>query len=162
MSTYGDDRHLTNLVLQEGHAVRFDKNAIAYTHVPTTIRNYIKQQIRWNKSFYRELLWTLKNVPTAHFYMVYDMIMQLVLPYLSLLTMALIVYTAIFINPIAALSFMLILFAISTSRLFYAVFRTKEFGFFLFIAYSFIHVIFLMPSRLYALLTLKENGWSTR
>src|ERR1035437_10200622 len=74
VSTYGDDRHLTNLVLQDNHIVRFEKNAIAYTHVPTTIKTYIKQQIRWNKSFYRELLWTLKNVQTKHLYMTYDMI----------------------------------------------------------------------------------------
>lgn len=162
ISTYGDDRHLTNLVLQEGHAVRFEKNAIAYTHVPNNIRSYIKQQIRWNKSFYRELLWTLRNVPTAHLYMVYDMIMQLVLPYMSLITMALIIYTAVFINLNMAILFMASLFLISTNRLFYAIYRTGDFGFLLFTTYSFIHVIFLMPSRLYALSTLKENGWSTR
>ena len=162
VSTYGDDRHLTNLVLQNGDAVRFEKNAIAYTHVPSTIRGYIKQQIRWNKSFYRELLWTLKNVPTRHFYMIYDMLMQLALPYMSLIAMVAIVYTALFININVALFYMLILFLISTARLFYGVYRTGDFGFFLFIVYSFIHVAFLMPSRFYALSTLKENGWNTR
>lgn len=162
VSTYGDDRHLTNLVLQDGHAVRFEKNAIAYTHVPTTIRTYIKQQIRWNKSFYRELLWTLKNVPTAHFYMVYDMVMQLILPHLSLISMAVIIYTALFANVKVALVCMGLLFLISAIRLIYATYRTGDAGFFLFITYSFIHVAFLMPSRFYALITLKENGWSTR
>lgn len=162
VSTYGDDRHLTNLVLQDGHTVRFEKNAIAYTHVPTTIRTYIKQQIRWNKSFYRELLWTLKNVPRAHFYMVYDMVMQLTLPYLSLISMAAIIYTALFIDVKVALTYVAFLFLISTTRLIYAIYRTGDLGFFLFITYSFVHVIFLMPSRFYALVTLKENGWSTR
>ena len=162
VSTYGDDRHLTNLVLQDGHAVRFEKNAIAYTHVPSTIKTYIKQQIRWNKSFYRELLWTLKNVPTRHFYMVYDMLMQLILPYMSLITMASIIYTALFVNIRIALIYMLLLFLISTARLAYGIYRTGDLGFMLFITYSFIHVIFLMPSRLYALSTLEENGWNTR
>ncbi len=162
VSTYGDDRHLTNLVLQDGHSVRFEKNAIAYTHVPNNIKGYIKQQIRWNKSFYRELLWTLRNVPTKHFYMIYDMLMQLVLPYMSLITMAAIIYIALFINAKVSLFYMLALFLISTARLFYGIYRTGDLGFLLFTTYSFIHVVFLMPSRLYALLTLKENGWSTR
>lgn len=162
VSTYGDDRHLTNLVLQDGYSVRFDKNAIAYTYVPNTIKSYVKQQIRWNKSFYRELLWTLKNVPTRHFYMIYDMLMQLILPYMSLLASALIIYMALFMEIKIALIFMLILFLISTLRLIYGVYRTRDLGFIIFITYSFIHVVFLMPSRFYALFTLKENGWSTR
>ncbi len=162
VSTYGDDRHLTNLVLQDGHIVRFEKNAIAYTHVPSTMRGYIKQQIRWNKSFYRELLWTLKNVPTRHFYMVYDMLMQLVLPYMSLVVMAAIIYTAFFASVNTAIIYITLLFLISTTRLLYGIYRTGDLGFFLFLIYGFIHVIFLMPSRFYALSTLKENGWSTR
>lgn len=162
VSTYGDDRHLTNLVLQDGHTVRFEKNAIAYTHVPNTIKTYIKQQIRWNKSFYRELLWTLKNVQTKHFYMIYDMLMQLILPYMSVFVTVGIIYTAIFISLKIALTWMILLFLITALRPIYGAYRTGNLGFLLFLAYGFVHIIFLIPSRFYAIFTLKENGWSTR
>jgi len=162
VSTFGDDRHLTNLVLQDGHIVRFEKNAIAYTHVPSSIKAYIKQQIRWNKSFYRELLWTLKNVPTKHFYMIYDMLMQLILPYISIVASFALIYIAIFINLKIALIWMGLFFIITASRSVFGVYRTKDPGFFLFLTYGFIHTVFLVPSRFYAIFTLKENGWSTR
>lgn len=162
ISTYGDDRHLTNLVLQDGRMVRFEKNAIAYTHVPNTIKTFMKQQIRWNKSFYRELLWTLKNVPTKHFYMTYDMLMQLVLPYMSIVAMAGIIYEALFISLKGALIWMTLLFIIIASRTIYGISRTRDIEFSLFIAYGLIHTIFLIPSRFYAVFTLKENGWNTR
>lgn len=162
ISTYGDDRHLTNLILQDGHIVRFEKNAIAYTHVPNSIKAYIKQQIRWNKSFYRELLWTLRNVPTKHFYMIYDMLMQLMLPYISIVATVGIVYTALFVSLKMALIFTMLLFTITTLKSIHGAYRTGELGFFLFLTYGFIHTVFLIPSRFYAIFTLKENGWSTR
>lgn len=162
VSTYGDDRHLTNLVLQDEHMVKFEKNAIAYTHVPNSIKTYIKQQVRWNKSFYRELLWTLKNVPTKHFYMIYDMLMQLVLPYISIIAMIAIIYIALFVNLKVALISMILLLIITALRSLYGVYRTGDLGFFLFLTYGFIHTIFLIPARFYAIFTLKENGWNTR
>jgi len=162
ISTYGDDRHLTNLVLQDGHIVRFEKNAIVYTQVPSSIKAYVKQQIRWNKSFYRELLWTLKNVPTKHFYMIYDMLMQLVLPYISIVAMVGIIYIGIFINLKIALMWIISLFMITASRSIFGAYRTRDLGFFLFLTYGFVHTIFLIPARFYAIFTLKENGWSTR
>jgi hyaluronan synthase/N-acetylglucosaminyltransferase len=36
--TYGDDRHLTNLVLELGYVVKFERHAKALTHVPTKIK----------------------------------------------------------------------------------------------------------------------------
>ena len=58
------------------HTRLFDNKAIAYTYVPTTMRQYIKQQIRWNKSFYREMLWTIRYISEHHSYMLYDLAMQ--------------------------------------------------------------------------------------
>lgn len=162
VSTYGDDRHLTNLVLQKDYIVRFEKNAIAYTHVPNSIRSYIKQQTRWNKSFYRELLWTLKNVPTKHFYMIYDMLMQLILPYIYVITIFAVIYTALFINLKIALISTIFLFIITVFKSLYGIYRTADLGFVLFLTYDFIHVVFLIPTRFYSIFTLKENGWNTR
>lgn len=160
--TFGDDRHLTNLVLQEGHRVVFDKRAIAYTHVPNTIKKYIKQQVRWNKSFYREMLWTLKNVHKHHVYMLYDLIMQLVLPFMLVIALASIVYQTIFMDVTYLFRYLAILIAIAVVRAFYGIYRTKDFGFLRFVTYGFMHVFILIPSRFYALATIYKNGWNTR
>jgi hyaluronan synthase len=57
---YGDDRRLTNYALTRGRVV-FQDTAIAYTTVPERFRHYANQQLRWNKSFFRETLWVLKR-----------------------------------------------------------------------------------------------------
>ena len=55
MSTsYGDDRSLTRLVLHNGGQVRYASEAVAYTNVPENLKGFVKQQIRWKRSFFSE------------------------------------------------------------------------------------------------------------
>ena len=72
--TYGDDRHLTNLVLDVGYDTIFVPSAHAITNAPEDIRSYLKQQLRWNKSFYRELLWTFPFLLQRSLYIVFEVI----------------------------------------------------------------------------------------
>ena len=44
----------------------------------------------------------------------------------------------------------------------YAIYRTKRLSFLIFILYGFLHVVFLVPTRLRALVTLGDNRWGTR
>lgn len=57
---YGDDRRLTNYSLLAGRVVLQD-TSIGYTVVPERLGHYLNQQIRWNKSFFRESLWAIRN-----------------------------------------------------------------------------------------------------
>lgn len=57
---YGDDRRLTNYALTRGKVVLQD-TAIAYTTVPERMKHYANQQLRWNKSFFRETFWALRT-----------------------------------------------------------------------------------------------------
>jgi len=50
----GDDRHLTLLLLLQGHRARQTAHARAYTETPKTISRFLLQQLRWSRSFYRE------------------------------------------------------------------------------------------------------------
>ncbi|MCX4706991.1 hypothetical protein OG252_00200 [Streptomyces sp. NBC_01352] len=59
LSTFGDDRHTTNYCLLTGKAV-LQANAVAWTLVPENVRHYLRQQVRWNKSFFRESLWIIR------------------------------------------------------------------------------------------------------
>ena len=56
-TTYGDDRHLTNLVLSLGLKTMYQPYAHALTDTPKNVKKYLKQQLRWTKSYIRELIW---------------------------------------------------------------------------------------------------------
>jgi hypothetical protein len=57
---------------------------------------------------------------------------------------------------------MLILFGVGFLRAIYGFYRTRDSGFFIFIAYGIMHIFLMVPARLYALCTLKETSWGTR
>ena len=52
--TFGDDRGLTNLLLRDGHDSIYLPQAKARTIVPQTLGVYVRQQLRWRRSFLME------------------------------------------------------------------------------------------------------------
>ncbi len=163
LCTFGDDRHITNLVLEEGHEVVFDSSSHVYTYVPETLGAYLKQQVRWNKSFYREMLWTYKSFRKHHLYMMYDLTMQLILPFLLLFALIEMVFQTISHHNLDHFwKYLAVLVAIALLRAAYGMYRTRNPGFLLFILYGFMHIFVLIPTRLYALLTINKIKWGTR
>lgn len=162
LCTFGDDRHLTNLVLEENWKVVFDHEAVVYTHVPESLAQYLRQQVRWNKSFYREMLWTLKSFHKHHIYLIYELVMQFILPFLLLVALVAMVYQAIAVDISALWKYLVILVGIALLRALYGMHRTKDAGFALFILYGFVHVFLLLPTRMYALFTMGRVKWGTR
>lgn len=160
--TYGDDRHLTNLVLEEGWKVVYASDAKAKTHVPTTIKTYLKQQLRWNKSFYREMLWTLKAVSKHNWYLIYDLAMQFILPFMLMGALVHSMYVIAFVDPWHAVAYAEMVMAIAVLRVSYGMIRTQDIGFYWFLIYGFFHVFVLIPNRLIALATINDGKWGTR
>ena len=164
--TYGDDRHLTNLVLEQGYTVHYERRAKAWTHVPQKLKPWLKQQTRWNRSFYRELLWTLKRVVLKrkyqNVYMIYDLIMQTILPVLLLGCLAFVCVKSVTQTPLYLFGYVTILVGVAFLRGSYAYLRTREKVFFVFPLYAFCHIFLLIPVRMYALCTLKTTKWGTR
>lgn len=52
--TYGDDRALTNMVIESGWRSIYDSSSVAMTDVPTAYGPFFRQQLRWKKSWLRE------------------------------------------------------------------------------------------------------------
>ncbi|MET8580414.1 glycosyltransferase [Streptomyces collinus] len=52
-ATFGDDRRLTYYCLIEGRSL-IQPAAVGWTDVPEKLGHYVRQQIRWGKSFFRE------------------------------------------------------------------------------------------------------------
>jgi hyaluronan synthase/N-acetylglucosaminyltransferase len=160
--TYGDDRHLTNLVLAAGYDTIFAPGATAITNAPETLRGYLKQQLRWNKSFYRELLWTLPYLLGRSPYMVFELLVQTILPLLLTLAITSSICFAILVNPWHLVHYVVAITVMALVRCCYAIYRTRRLSFLLFVLYGFIHAALLVPLRLRALSTLTDNSWGTR
>jgi chitooligosaccharide synthase NodC len=160
--TYGDDRHLTNLVLAAGSDTLFVPGAKAITNAPESLRGYLKQQLRWNKSFYRELLWTLPFLARRSGYMVFDVVVQTLLPLVLTLAIASSLAFAILFDPSRILQYAAAITVMALVRCSYAIYRTRRPSFVLFVLYGFLHAALLIPLRLRALATLTDNRWGTR
>ncbi|MDR0417108.1 MAG: glycosyltransferase [Propionibacteriaceae bacterium] len=168
-AVFGDDRRLTNYCLLEGRAI-LEESAVAYTAVPERMGHFLRQQVRWNKSFFRESLWVLRAMPVtkAAFWFTFAEISswfvftislavvlviaplvtaQLLLgPYL--LYLALIAYGRAFRYPDLA--------GVRVSR------KDRLIGFAIAPVYGLLHVGVLVWLRLYALATLRSGRWGTR
>lgn len=164
--TYGDDRNLTNLVLEKGFKVVYEHEAIGYTDVPKNMKQYLKQQLRWNRSFYRELYVTAKIVSKFQrrypLYMFYDLLIQTIMPIALILSVVYMAYRSIYLSPLYVMAFLGTLIGIGALRSVYAYSLTRDKNFVFFPLYAFIHLFLLTPLRVYALFSLTSKGWGTR
>ena len=160
--TYGDDRHLTNLVLGEGYDTLFLPFAHAVTNAPEDVPSYLRQQLRWNKSFYRELLWTVPFLLRRSPYMVFEVVVQTVLPLLLTVAVTTALLYAAVEAPARLLHYAVVVAGMAVLRCAYALYRTRRVSFLLFVFYGFLHLGLLVPLRIRALLTLTDNKWGTR
>ncbi len=58
----GEDRYLTNLILEQGYHILFQSNAMVFTNVPTKYKGLVRMLLRWARSDIRESLYMHKFV----------------------------------------------------------------------------------------------------
>jgi N-acetylglucosaminyltransferase len=158
--TNGDDLHLTNLVLATGRQVLFEPRAVASTWVPRSLRLYLRQQLRWNRSFYRELRWTFAGVRSRHPYLALDVLARALLPLLLAAALVLLASEGLLAGwelLVADLSLALAMLCVSAAFL---LVHGASVPFLL--LYGPLHMALLVPVRVWALLTLASPRWETR
>ncbi|MFD6420172.1 glycosyltransferase [Streptomyces sp. NPDC060194] len=171
-AVFGDDRRMTNYCLIEGKVV-FQETAVGYTAVPEKIPHFLRQQVRWNKSFFRESLWAFRNQPKsrpAFWLTVMELTLWLVFGSAMFYSMVIlpIIKPEQFLNHIGDYAiFMVIMGYLRNVR--YLDFPrrgmgfVKRFGMFLLAPiYGLIQLTLLTPLRFYALFTLHSGSWGTR
>lgn len=158
--TYGDDRHLTNLVLMNNYKIQYVDEAIVLTEVPNKLTKFIKQQIRWKKSFIRESIIALTFCWKKSFWLTLEIIWNLIIPYLAVIA-RITAIILIFIYPLEILSFILAVCTIAIIRNLLLLFEDKK-AFTYSVAYSFIHEFIIYWLYFYAPLKLKDKKWGTR
>lgn len=73
-ATFGDDRSMTNFILRH-HRTTYQDTAICSTIVPNTYKVFLKQQMRWKRSWLREtfiaatFMWKKEPFMSLSFYM---------------------------------------------------------------------------------------------
>ncbi|MBN9756135.1 Hyaluronan synthase [Pseudonocardia sp. Ae406_Ps2] len=167
--SYGDDRHLTNLSLLHGRVV-IAHRAVARTAVPEKGGHLIRQQVRWGRSFFRESLFALTNLRPKR-----------AAWWLTLLeTVSWVGFTAGLVLALFILPAMtgeahwidylvwVVLAGYARSVHMFSVRRAGrpwwvQTGVFLMAPlYGMIHVLALLPLRLWSLATLRSTSWGTR
>jgi cellulose synthase/poly-beta-1,6-N-acetylglucosamine synthase-like glycosyltransferase len=160
--TYGDDRHLTNLVLTQGYDVVYVPHAVSKTEIPDTLPRFVRQQLRWNKSFYREFLWTLPYIRTRPWYMTYEITCQIVVPFLYTLALGVGLLSALLIDVRYLVNYLVAVTVMAVARSAYPLWRTRDPRYALLVLYGLLHLAVLTPVRFRALATLTNGAWGTR
>ena len=171
-AVFGDDRRMTNYCLMEGQVV-FQETAVGYTAVPEKLPHFLRQQVRWNKSFFRESLWAFthqKKYRPAFWLTCMELALWLIFGSAMFYSMVIlpIMQPERFVGHIGDyLLFMVLMGYLRNVR--YLDFPrrgmgfVKRFGMFLLAPlYGVIQLLLLTPLRFYALLTLHKGSWGTR
>ena len=157
----GDDIHLTNLVIGEDFRSVYKPHAAARTQVPTAVRQYLRQQLRWYRSFYRELLWIMPLLPGRHPYLAVDIMARALVPLLLSLACLLSAlelaggHLGLFLHDLVPLGAMVLTAAV------FVMVRARDIRL---APIALLHAILLLVARLHALgeLWLHKEHWGTR
>lgn len=171
-AVFGDDRRMTNYCLMEGQVV-FQETAVGYTAVPEKLPHFLRQQVRWNKSFFRESLWAFrhqKKYRPAFWLTCMELGLWLVFGTAMFYSMVIlpIMQPARFLNHIGDYALFMVLMGYLRNVRYLDFPRRgmgfiKRFGMFLLAPlYGLIQLFLLTPLRFYALLTLHKGSWGTR
>ena len=164
---YGDDRRLTQYALLEGKVLVQD-TAVAYTAVPENLGHFRRQQLRWNKSFFRESLWAIRRFGPRRWPFWIS-----VVEVLSWVAFSGTLIAALYVRPVMTgemvpwyyLAYAVLLAYARNVRYFGrpdVTVRYQVATFALAPLYAALHAVLLTPLRLWALCTLRQRGWGTR
>lgn len=169
-ATFGDDRRLTYYCLLEGQSL-IAPTAIGWTDVPETLGHYVRQQIRWGKSFIREgvlLAGQIRLILRACWWLNLIELITWVAFTAALVTALAVTAT----NPmgwrilagyavwVCAMAWLRSLHYLRRAPGVPLVDRLGTFA--CAPLYALLNLSLLLPLRLWSLATLRRNGWGTR
>lgn len=158
---FGDDRSLTNLVLQD-YQILYDDESLATTIAPENWGVYTRQQARWMRSSLRgviagaKFLWKKHPVPALSWYLM--MMLPIVEP--------LIMVQALVVNPIRqgqlTSSYIFGVFAVTLIWSLYHLQKTGRTHWWTGFVFTATYILFFSWQIYYAMITLATRSWGTR
>lgn len=159
--TFGDDRHLTNLVLRLGYRVAYAR-AHAWTEVPGDLPKYLRQQTRWGKSHWREMLWTWGALPHHSLFLAADWALTALLPFLLVGSMVWYAYASVAHGPMYLVAFLGMVALMGGVRAVPALIATRDPWVLLLVVFGLFHLAVLLPLKFWSLATVARGAWGTR
>ena len=160
--TYGDDRSLTNNLLRLGYRTAYVPDALSSTVVPDTWRVFLKQQLRWKKSWVRESLIAATFMYKRHPVMATSFYAGLILPLVSpAVVLRSLVWIPFFLHRFP-MAYMFGLGVMAMIYGFYYFIHTKDRNWLFGIVFAALSTVFLIWQLPVAILTLKDGSWGTR
>lgn len=156
--TYGDDRHLTNQVLHLGLGVKYNHRAFCYTDTPESLKRWMLQQTRWNKSGLREFWITVQALHKHSLWLTFDLIF---LTFYSFFIVAILITVLLEFSVRQLVGLYGVIFVISGLRSFYGLIMKHDWHFLTLAWYGFIYLHVILPCKLWASVTLWSTGWGT-
>ena len=161
-ATFGDDRSLTNLLLRRNYKVRYAEKAQCTTVVPEDHRTFLRQQLRWKRSWFRESLlacvfmWRKQPLMALSFYL--GFLLPLVAPAIVLRALVAVpllqsVWPVNYIFGVLVMSAMLSSVYLLAKRS-----RLWVYG----VMFCFYYMFILVWQLPVAVLTFAQTGWGTR
>ena len=128
------------------------------------MRTYLHQQLRWNKSYYRELLWTFPFLFKRFRPLTWSSttLTQTLLPLLLTVAVAATFVRSVVYGPEVLAWYAVLIIGMALLHCLYAVYRLRSARPLMFVMYGFVHAALLIPLRLRALGSLTDNTWGTR
>ncbi|WP_336621033.1 MULTISPECIES: chitooligosaccharide synthase NodC [unclassified Sinorhizobium] len=160
-SDFGEDRHLTILMLKAGFRTEYVPDAIAATVVPNRLRPYLRQQLRWARSTFRDTLLGLRLLPGLDRFLTLDVVGQNLGPLLLALSV-LTGFAQLALTGTAPWWTILMIVAMTGIRCSIVAFRARQLRFLGFSLHTFINIFLLLPLKAYALCTLSNSDWLSR
>jgi hyaluronan synthase len=163
-TTFGDDRSLTNCVLRNWK-VRYQSTAVSHTIVPDNYRKFMRQQLRWKRSWTRESLivgsFIWRKNPLAALATYVGTLLPLIAPLVAVRSL---VWHPVIAGAGAPLVYLAGLYAMAlVYGLYYALSHPRYDGLWFWgVAFSFFYIAFLLWQTYYAVATSRRTGWGTR
>ncbi|KAK9893455.1 glycosyltransferase family 2 protein [Cystobasidium minutum MCA 4210] len=157
--TFGDDRHLTNRLLGEGRKTAYTHLAFCESDSPAGFVRWVKQQTRWSKSFFREAFWFPAAFAKHSVWLSIETFKQTLYPFILISTIFQFLYApTTLLRPVFWLATM---FGVAGIKSTYAWILTGDPKMMLFSLYGLFYFFGLLPSKIFALLTINVTAWGT-
>lgn len=160
-ATFGDDRAMTNFVLKD-HRTFYQDTAVCSTIVPNKQEVFLKQQMRWKRSWLRESLmagaFMWRKEPFAAFNFYIGLLVPILAPVVVAYNLFYVPFTQHIFPTTFLVGLMLMSLMMSFAQLFFRKSSTWYFGFVFCLYYEAI-LLWQMPI---AWLTFWKSTWGTR
>ncbi len=163
--TYGEDRGMTNFILDAGFDTVYQRTAVVHTVVPETYTKLCKMYLRWDRSHIREelrfarIVW--KRPLVSRLLAIYECAMSNLRYPIAYIAIGLLLLN-VASDPTTLIRMLLGIMIASTLYMLYYLRSERSWDFvfgILYAYFSFFALTWIFP---YALLTVRARGWLTR